>query len=526
MNLPAHAHTPVSSDALIRDLLEAGRLQEALSAAEQALAACDDDDRPVLLCQQCNALVTLGQPLQALRVATVARDLALAARRPLLVAESNLSVAFALQTLEEHERAIELTAECEDIARQSGDMELLARAIRTLAISNSILGRHEQALAGLGQAISLLEVHARSPARVFHARYSLITARSRIASAGDACESRKQALYRDLFDDWAAFVRDVEARHLLRLRAMALGNAGIAARLVGDFALALPTLERALREQSALGLRGHAAVTESHLGAAYRSLGRIADATAALTRAIGLLEGGNPRELASVWEELSAVQEEAGDDRAALHALKQTRAIEQRLRDDAAHAAAAKQEQRAEIARLAESWSRPASEDALTGLANRRAFDRALDAIEHDAAAQPFAIILLDLDHFKQVNDRFGHATGDAVLKALAALLGGSQRQGDLVARIGGEEIAVLLPTTGLITALGVAERILERVRAYSWAHLHPALAVTASAGVASSDESDDAQQTPPDARAVLARADQRLYAAKSAGRDSVVGRQ
>ncbi|MBL8310866.1 MAG: GGDEF domain-containing protein [Burkholderiales bacterium] len=527
MTAPTH---PSSTDADIMSLLEAGRLQEALATADEALCGATAANRPLLLCLRANALVTLGQPLQALRVASEARDLALPLAQPLLIAEANLALAFALQTLEEHDRAIQLAAECESIARSEGDEELLARAIRTLAISDSVLGRHEPAIEGLRRAIALLERSARTPARVFHARYSLITAQSRIASTGAEPETAKRALYQALFRDWNQFVADVEARQLLRLRAMALGNAGIAARLAGDFPAALPALTKAREQQLALGLRGHAAVTESHLGLVYRSLGRLGDARVALTQAIGWLDGGSPRELASVWEELSLVHEEAGDFHAALKALREARAIEHRLRDEAAHATAARLEQRAEIARLAESWSRLASEDALTGLANRRAFEQTLAALDAGEATTAYSIILLDLDHFKTVNDRFGHATGDAVLRTVAAVLRDQQRSGDLIARIGGEELAIVLRGATAADAAAVAQRLLHGISTHDWSAVHVGLAVTASAGVAASVDVPVTSRAAgaPDgkgtAERVLALADQRLYAAKSAGRNRLCG--
>ncbi|HNY47799.1 MAG TPA: tetratricopeptide repeat protein, partial [Casimicrobium sp.] len=100
----------------------------------------------MLLCMKCNALVTLGKPLDALRAATQARELALPLNDSLLVAEANLSLAFALQTLEDHGRAIDIAAECQAIAKARFDHELLARAWRTLSISYSVLGRHQQAI--------------------------------------------------------------------------------------------------------------------------------------------------------------------------------------------------------------------------------------------------------------------------------------------------------------------------------------------------------------------------------------------
>ncbi|HQD64008.1 MAG TPA: diguanylate cyclase [Casimicrobium huifangae] len=509
-------------------MLEAGRLQDALRDAEEALRGCDDEERPILLCMKCNALVTLGQPLDALRVATAARELALPMGRPLLVAEANLALSFALQALEEHDRAIDLAAECEDIATTHQDQELLARSSRTLAISYSILGRHQQAIPILERVVQQLEQHARTPERLFHARYSLINARSRLSSTDRRPETEKLDTYRGLLADWLAFVEDVEARNLLRLRAMALGNAGIAARLAGDNELALQILARARDEEYRLGLRGHGAVSESHLGAAYQALGRPQEAIAAFRSAIDKLKEGNPRDLAGAWEELAAAYESVGDTAAALDALKQTRAAERRLRDDAAHSAAGRQERRDEVNRLAEQWTRLASEDGLTALANRRAFDRKLAALAEAAkTGHPFAVVLFDLDHFKQINDTHGHAIGDAVLKRFAAILRSERRTDDLAARIGGEEFALLLVAASVEQARAVAVKVQKELDRVAWPQIAERLVVTVSAGIACSAEALVGASSETNAGdcadALLAAADRRLYAAKAAGRNRVV---
>ncbi len=507
--------------ALIAAHLEAGRLQVALDVSLDALAACSGAERPMLLCMKCNALVTLGKPLDALRAATEARELALPLHDSLLVAETNLSLAFALQTLEDHGRAIDITAECQSIAKTLLDHELLARAWRTLAISYSVLGRHQQAIDLLEQCIPLLEAHARSPERIFHARYSLIAAQSRLVSNTAGPGEQKQTTYRALLHDWLAFAQDVAARELVRLNAMALGNAGIAARYAGDLDVALATLRRALAIQEALGLRGHAAVTKSHIGAVLQALARPHEAISAFGRAIALLQEGNPRELASAWEELSQVYESIDDHRAALAALKQTRVIERKIRDDAAQIAAVKLEQRVEIARLADQWTRLASEDPLTGLANRRAFDRRLSVLLEGASnGRDFALVMFDLDHFKHVNDQYGHAIGDAVLKRFGDLLRRDRRAEDLAARVGGEEFALLLWVDDAAHADAVAEKIRIEVRREAWGDIAPGLEVTTSAGLAYSGLLAEGARTPAQ---IIGLADQRLYRAKHAGRDRVV---
>ena len=170
-------------------------------------------------------------------------------------------------------------------------------------------------------------------------------------------------------------------------------------------------------------------------------------------------------------------------------------------------------------AALQEELARLSRTDALTGLPNRRRFEQVLDRAWHGArrSGKSVAMLVVDADHFKQVNDRFGHPVGDAVLRDLAGCLSGSvHRPRDLVCRIGGEEFAVLLPDTDREGALRVASEIHAAVRtlAIPASGLGPG-SVTVSIGLAVGPEADDAK--PGD---LYRRADAAVYAAKEGGRD------
>ncbi|WP_432562033.1 GGDEF domain-containing protein [Kineococcus sp. SYSU DK003] len=149
---------------------------------------------------------------------------------------------------------------------------------------------------------------------------------------------------------------------------------------------------------------------------------------------------------------------------------------------------------------------RAATSDGLTGVANRRTLDEALAQQDHTV----WSLALIDLDHFKAVNDTHGHQAGDDVLRAAAAALSTTAREGDLVARYGGEEFAVLLPGTDQAAALLVAERLRAAVAAATRPR------VTCSIGIATA-------RGPRPAVDVLAAADRALYSAKAAGRDRCV---
>lgn len=152
--------------------------------------------------------------------------------------------------------------------------------------------------------------------------------------------------------------------------------------------------------------------------------------------------------------------------------------------------------------------------DSLSGLKNRRAFDRLLR--EEHARAQrahsPLALLMVDVDHFKDFNDDFGHIAGDEALRGVAQVLQDQARSYDHVARYGGEEFAVILPQTSSAEAMAVAERIRDAVQAREFAHR----SITVSVGVGVATATDHPQT-------LVERADKALYLAKIQGRNSVV---
>jgi diguanylate cyclase (GGDEF)-like protein len=149
--------------------------------------------------------------------------------------------------------------------------------------------------------------------------------------------------------------------------------------------------------------------------------------------------------------------------------------------------------------------------DSLTGLANRRALEEILAAEISRAHrfAHQLAVVLLDLDRFKEINDSFGHAAGDVMLRAVSRLLTSLARQGDTVARWGGEEFVVVLPETDLAGAQRFAERLRRTIEAHSVGDMK----TSASCGVATMVPEDSVEE-------LLGAADQALYQAKSNGRN------
>lgn len=171
---------------------------------------------------------------------------------------------------------------------------------------------------------------------------------------------------------------------------------------------------------------------------------------------------------------------------------------------------ALEQEQRRSSELVAE-LDRISRQDPLTGLANRRAWDEALGR-EFALAArrdEPFAVLLLDVDQLKEINDRLGHPVGDAVLRSVGRLLVENSREGDVIARIGGDEFAMLAPACELVAATELAEKMRRLVAEMSSAAAGIG-GVTISGGVAEWEGGDDT------AEAIMLRGDRRLYTAKS----------
>jgi diguanylate cyclase (GGDEF)-like protein len=197
-------------------------------------------------------------------------------------------------------------------------------------------------------------------------------------------------------------------------------------------------------------------------------------------------------------------------------AHKEVEREKRRMQDDLRRVNAELERSRAALAELV-------IRDDLTGLVNRRELDRLLAIETHRSRRYggPVALVMIDIDHFKRVNDGHGHAAGDVVLRQVGRLLAGEARSCDVAARYGGEELAVILPVTDATGAAAFAERVRARIASARFI-VSPAggpdvvLTVTASFGVAAIPEDADSESE------LLRSADVALYAAKRGGRNRV----
>jgi diguanylate cyclase len=262
------------------------------------------------------------------------------------------------------------------------------------------------------------------------------------------------------------------------------------------------------------------------------ALGRYDQAAQCFTEALAQAEG---KGTAMVYHEhLAKIYERNGDPARALehykafHALYVQVASESAQRGarvtavrwETAQATARAEQERAraealsstnlELSRQTEDLLQQSREDPLTGLANRRAMERLLEA-----GLGNRSVAMIDVDHFKLVNDKYSHLVGDAVLRELGKILRASCRAGDTAIRYGGEEFALLLHLVDEEDIRATAERVRAAVEGHDWAAIAPELSITVSIGVASGADAETVAE-------VLEIADKRLYRAKEAGRNRV----
>jgi diguanylate cyclase (GGDEF)-like protein len=236
------------------------------------------------------------------------------------------------------------------------------------------------------------------------------------------------------------------------------------------------------------------------------ALGRVDDVLAAGEDALERLGDRVPQARSMILGTIAASLREAGRAEQAYDVLLRCVEVERTAMRELSELQLGLERARLEMELLRDQAER----DPLTGLHNRRYLQRARDV------GGPVALAVLDIDHFKTVNDRFGHGIGDRVLVRVAELLREHVRSDDVVARTGGEEFWLLMPRTDDAEALACCGRVQAALRAEPWDAIAPGLRITASLGVVTAPDAADLDALGRDA-------DARLYAAKRAGRDRAV---
>jgi diguanylate cyclase (GGDEF)-like protein len=316
---------------------------------------------------------------------------------------------------------------------------------------------------------------------------------------------------------------------------MALGNVGSALAFTGDLPHAMPLFQRQLDAVRAMHDRQNEALCLTNIGEAQRLAGSYDEAVESLIQALTIGEELKSKaRVMRVHLELSRCREAKGEMGAALDHFKHYHRLEHELRSEeveekarnlVVHMAVQKVRDEAESYRAERDKLAAANVelieavhvDVLTGLANRRYLELHLPKLfeQMRAGDRGLGIALADIDHFKEINDRYSHAIGDDVLRTVGKILRAACRPSDMAVRYGGEEFVLMLPDTRLAHARAACQRLRAAVAGYPWSEIHAGLKVTVSIGV-----TDDQGQMS--ATEMLAGADRQLYEAKRAGRNCV----
>ncbi|MFG1608416.1 diguanylate cyclase [Actinoplanes sp. NPDC049265] len=321
-------------------------------------------------------------------------------------------------------------------------------------------------------------------------------------------------------------MRDIEAKHAFSFSAGQLDTIARIEMMTGDYDRAIATLRAVLDPASTVdGNEGDAiAICLHSLALACRLAGRYDEAQQALGGVLALAEErGLHRIRALGREEQAALFAATGQFEKAYHEHRafhgEMNALSSLAREARAHALQAVYDAE-EARRVGEHFREMAHRDALTGLYNRRYVNERMPALLGEVSfdGTPLSLALVDLDHFKRINDTLSHNTGDTVLQHLGQLLSDAAGEREFAARMGGEEFVLIFPATEADEAERRCEALRRRIADYPWSTITGTLPVTASIGITTVFDGDLSPS------AVLSRADRNLYAAKHNGRNRVVG--
>ncbi|MGY4857636.1 diguanylate cyclase [Cryobacterium sp. AP23] len=453
-----------------------------------------------------------------------------------LLAQSSVHCTLALAF---HETALEEPALSHvlgalEAARACGNLTAEFWALSRSSMVHQALGDAERSIELGRQAIELADT-LDDPEAAFAAVNNLGDACLEIARAQRAAgEDPSTALNEGLALTRTAVARALEPRHAFRETIARTNLVGYLIEL-GQYAEARAQAARSKTIATANNYRNLAVNNDAQLAEVARAEGRVDLACAMMDAQLAdpsvaedaALKVKLHRELYEMHSAAGRFQE-ALQHHEKLHVLmlgltRQTAGLQSRmlinsLEIEQARHEAQRAQLEAEMQRIrAEELDEQANTDPLTRLPNRRALDRQLPEMMSNAAVQsePLCAVMIDMDHFKEVNDQHGHAAGDRVLATMAEILGDTTRNTDLAVRVGGEEFLLVLGNTDLDQAVQICERLLGEVRGHPWSEQTAGLNCTASVGVALLRQGESVSRW-------LGRADAALYEAKAAGRNRV----
>jgi diguanylate cyclase (GGDEF)-like protein len=418
-------------------------------------------------------------------------------------AKSLFNIGIAHIELGDHERCIQCLERALALHETLGNTMEQAAALNALAESLQAIGRLEEVPALLRQALALA---VRVGDRSFESMtwVNLGSAYRKLGRTDDALNALRRGV------QLAREVQDLE------FICAGLAECSSLTLELGDVNAALEDAREALRVALEVDLPEFEGKARLVLCEIAETLEDWRGATAHLKRLRELDETISERRGEERARQLSyefqtaQAQRDADLERDRNAALQALNAALERANDEKAKLLLELEERNARL-------ERQSLEDALTGLGNRRFLEVSLqrEAERARRVRKPLSLAILDIDHFKEVNDSYSHQIGDAVLQSLALLLRSHARASDVIARYGGEEFVILCPDTDAAQTRGLCERLRSAVETHDWERLAPGLRVTVSLGLGSAEDAASLET-------LFASADAALYRAKREGRNRV----
>lgn len=473
-----------------------GRLEESISLYREYVQVSRElgrrESEAIGLANIAETHLDLGQPWQALEVLLESkRVLEELQFNPAASAWTLGLIGRAYRDLGDHKRALRCLIETQDLNRASNDLHCETGTLAQIAEIHKSNGDLEAASEALNRALRLNATHGDQSQRAH-----LLNAQAELQRLGNdhlnATQSIAQAIEIALENN----NRVAEINALIELAAL-------------EPEREITHLKRALEISQEITTLQHSAKIHGILCDKYQKAGRHAlalehlQAQQKIEQHLQRSETEHRIRNLSIQFEINEAERETQHERQRNRALEAANHENMRLLETL-------RVQTGQLERLA-------NEDALTSLANRRTLEHLLPREIERARryAHPISVAFADIDHFKMVNDRFGHAIGDLVLKRIAQIFLEQCRTMDVIARFGGEEFVLVLPETSLEAAVVVCERIRNQIQMHDWSSIRAGLEITMSFGM-NADISLDAN-------GMLDAADTQLYSAKQRGRNRVI---